>query len=289
VEVKSLPAWAGEDAASATRPRQYVFRDANGEMVVSYPHPSSPGRAITFRFWLANRVDPHISVSVTRSTEANEAGFIYTYAIQNGSSAATAIRFWSVVGPADQDSTVSHPVWRGTKSRLAAAPQALLPNVPAGAYLSWMGADTRIPPGAEVRNFTIRSMFAPGLTTSYSNGEGAIISEPGPGELPEVVVQQLIPLQRAPVWQMPAITIGPRFAPGTPPQAVIEAFRKDVADLIKESLLSSTSPYVQELQQVLANTGGDASTKVFLRKVTPATQLEKDLDAALRMSISPPR
>jgi hypothetical protein len=285
-EVRALPVWVGEDAAFLRRPPQYVFRDANGEIVVSYPNPSNPERMITFRFWLANRVDPHIGVSVT----GGDVGFTYTYTLQNGSGAAVAIRQWSVVGPANQDLTVSHPIWRGLNARVPVATQALVPGVAAGAYLLWMGGDTpHIQPGGEARDFTIRSTFAPGLTTAYVGGEGAVITEPGPGELPEVVVAQIIPLQRAPVSQKPMITIGPRFSPGTPAQAITDAFRIDVADLIKEGLLSAESPYVQELQRVLMSGRGDSSAQLLLRKETPLTAMEKDLDAALRISTAAPR
>ncbi len=84
-------------------------------------------------------------------------------------------------------------------------------------------------PEEEFADFRIRSSFSPGLTTAYARGDGYIEA---PGELPEEVVQRLIPLQRAPAWQKPVITIGPRFAPGTSPEAILRAFRADVADLI---------------------------------------------------------
>jgi hypothetical protein len=286
-EVEALPVWAGEDAAAATRPRQYVFRDVNDEIVVSYPDPFTPGHTETFRFWLANRVDPQITASVTRNAEGGDIVFTYTYILRNGSSAATAIWNWSVVGSANQDATVSHPVWRGIKSRKPEAPQALLPSVAAGTLHDWIGTDTPIRPGAEARDFAIRSKFAPGLTTAYAAGQGAIIVSPT--GLPEEVEKQFLPLETPPVWQKPTITIGPRFAPGTPLRAIIEAFRKDVADLVREGSLSVTSPYIQELQQVLTSAGGDATTRVLLRNVAPGTQLEKDLDAALKMSISSPQ
>lgn len=274
--------WAGEEAAS-TRPLQYVFRDLDNEIVVSYPHPE--GRIITFRFWLPNRVEPQIAASVARTESRSQTTFTYTYKLRNGSNAVTAIKRWSVVGPVSEDLTVEHPVWRSLKSRSSVAPQALVPQAGRGAYIAWRAANAPyLAPEEEMTDFKISSRFSPGLTTAYARGEG-LIEEPGPGELPEEVVQQLIPLQRAPVWQKPAITIGPRFAPGTSPEAILRAFSADVADLIQEGLLSAESPYVQELQQMFASVSDDIRDQVLGREETPSTPLERDLELALRLTV----
>ncbi len=275
--------WAGE-AAAATLPRQYVFRDRGDEIVVSYPEPGNPeGRLITFRFWLPNRVEPHVTASI-RKESGSQPVFIYTYSLRNGPSAVTAIRYWSVVGPVNEAGLeIEHPVWRSQKANVAAAPQALLPQAGKGAHLRWSAATAPLlAPGEEFANFRIRSSFSPGLTTAYARGEGYIEA---PGELPEVVVQRLIPLQRAPTWQKPFITIGPRFAPGTSPEAIVRTFSVDVADLVQEGLLSSDSPYVQELQHVFSGGNDDIKDQLPKRERAPATALETDLESALRLTV----
>jgi len=281
-EIRALPPWAGEEAAARSLPPHYVFRNANGQIVVSYTHPDNPGRRVTYRFWLPNRVDPHIGASVAKSEESGQSIFTYTYKLRNGASAASAIRQWSVVGPANQELTVGHPIWKGSNARVSAAPQALLPDAPVGAFAAWLAVGVpQLSAGTELGDFTLRSRFSPGLTTAYAIGEG-VLEEPE-GEFPEAVVQELIPLQRPQVWQKPVLTIGPRFAPGAPLPAILEGFRKDVASLLKQGLLSSESSYVQELQGVLGSTGSTV-TAVLGRKASPQSPIEKDLDSALRMS-----
>ena len=200
--VEALPVWAGEEAA-ATPPLQYVFRDRGDEIVVSYPDPGAgaKGRMVTFRFWLPNRVEPHVTASV-RKESGSQPAFVYTYSLRNGPGAATAIRNWSIVGPVNEpDLEIEHPVWRGRNARGAAAPQALLSQAGNGAYLSWMPvAAALLAPEEELADFKIRSSYSPGLTTAYALGEGIIEAS---DELPEEAIQRLIPLQRAPTWRKP--------------------------------------------------------------------------------------
>lgn len=156
-------------------------------------------------------------------------------------------------------------------------------NAGKGAYLSWRAADAPyLAPGEELADFRIRSTFSPGLTTAYALGEGLIES---PVELPEEAIQRIIPLQRAPTWRRPVITIGPRFAPGTSLEAIVRAFSVDVADLVQEGLLSSDSPYVQELQQVFSGGNDDIKDQLLKREPAPATALETDLESALRLAV----
>ena len=282
-EVRALPPWTGEEAAAKSLPPHYVFQDTNGQIVVSYPYPENAGYSITYRFWLPNRVDPHVAASVEKSEESGQSIFTYTYKLRNGAAATSRISQWSVVAPANQELTVGSPIWKGSNARVPVAPQALLPDVPLGAFVLWVAVDVpQLPPGNEIGDFTLRTQFSPGLTTAYASDDG-VLEEPGPGEFPEAVILELIPLQRPHVWQKPFVTIGPRFAPGTPSALILEAFRKDLASLIKQGLVSSESPYVQELQRVLGSTGS-AVAAVVGREASPQSPIEKDLDNALRMS-----
>ena len=78
--VELLPAWP-RSAGAKIIADQYVFRDPSGEIVVSYPDPSDPKRNVTFRFWLHNRVDPQILVSIKRRSDVK---FAYDYTLRNG-------------------------------------------------------------------------------------------------------------------------------------------------------------------------------------------------------------
>jgi hypothetical protein len=275
-EVTSLPSWHGEEAAARLVPPRYVFRDANGQIVVSYPVPEKPGHRVLYRFWLPNRVEPQVTSSIARNEESGGPLFVYTYKLKNAASAVSAIFNWSIVGPANQEITVTHPVWKGSNARVPAAPQALVPENPAGAYLSWLAVNTpQLAPGQELGGFTVRSKLLPGLTTGYAQTDG-YLREPE-GEFPEPVVKVLTRLQRAYVWEKPFLTVGPRFAPGTPLREIIAAFRKDVGSLIDGGLLQAHSPYVHEFM---------AGSVV---KAPPQSPIEKDLDSAFRMSAAAAR
>jgi hypothetical protein len=272
-ELSSLPLWPGEQAAERLSPPQYVFRDANGQIVVSCPSGEHPGHRILNRFWLPNRVEPQVAISIAKTEESGEPVFVYNYELKNGDNAVLAIALWSIVGPPHQQMTVSHPVWKGSNATVPVAPQGLLPDNPAGAYISWLPVNApQLAPGHELDGFTIHSKFLPGLTTGYAKDDG-VLREPGE-EFPEPVVQVLIRLQRAYVWQKPFLTVGPRFAPGTPRSEIVAAFRKDVASLIDQGLLSAKSPYVHEFMEATA------------MKAAPQSALEKDIDSAFRISIA---
>jgi hypothetical protein len=247
-ELSSLPPWHGEQAAAKLSPPQYVFRDANGEIVVSYASPEKPGQRVLYRFWLPNRVAPEVTAFIVRVEGLGKSGFIYNYKLRNARGAVSPIANWSIVGPANQEIAVGHPAWKGSNAKVPVAPQGLLPHEPAGAYLVWRAIDApQLSPGQELGDFTIESKFLPGLTTGYAEG-GGIIREPE-GEFPEPVVDVLTRLQRAYVWQKPFVTVGPRFAPGTPLPEIVAAFRKDIVSLIDEGLLSEKSPYIQKFME----------------------------------------
>ena len=182
-ELSSLPPWQGEQAAAKLSPPQYVFRDANGQIVVSCASEEHPGHRILYRFWLPNRVEPQVTASVTGNNE-----FVYSYKLRNAAGAVSTIADWSIVGPANQQITVAHPVWKGSNARVPVAPQGLLPKEPAGAYLFWAAISApQLAPGRELDDFTIRSKFLPGLTTGYAKDDG-ILREPGE-EFPKPVVE----------------------------------------------------------------------------------------------------
>jgi len=278
-EVRALPPWRGEEEAAKT-PGQYVFREPSGEIVVCYPDPGDPAVRRTFRFWLQNRVDPQIEASVSR---AEDGMYVYTYRLRNGPKAAVAMWNWSVVGPVNQEIKAEHSVWRGLYARDPAAPQAMLPSLPNGAYIAWVGVDSPLQPGVEATGFKITSAWAPGLTTAYGTGKANPIQ--APTGLTREVEDQIIPLERAPVMKKTAVTVGPRFAPGTPVSAVVAAFRSDIADLLRQGLLDPDSPFIRELQQVLTRAAAVPNRRVLgVIGNAPQSRLENDLLLALKMA-----
>jgi hypothetical protein len=288
VEVSSLPAWKGEEAAAKLSPPHYVFRDANGQMVVYWASPEKPGHRVLYRFWLPNRVEPAVSLAIARSEESGKPIFVYDYTLRNAASAVSAIAHWSIVGPAGEEMTVTHPAWKGSGAknagpRIAPAAQALLPGDPNGAFFGWYAVRApELSPGHELGHFMVRSRLLPGLTTAYAAADG-VLEEPD-GEFPDAVVQELIPLQRPYVWWKTFLTVGPRFAPGTPLPEIMAAFRKDMAGLAGEGLVSLDSAYIQEFMEALRGEGAP-----LLVKAPPQSPIEKDIERAFRMAVAAAR
>jgi len=285
-EIKATPLWPGEEAAKRLFPGRYVFRDKTGEIVVYWPDPSSPVRWVSYRFWLQNRVDPQIRVEIKRK---DDGVYKYRYAVRNGASAKSGIWTWDVVGPPNSEIEISHTTWPGTNAHVAAAPQVFLPDTPNGAFLSWLRNDAPpIEPGSEVSGFEIDCRFLPGFTTAYASGEGGLLHRP-PAEFSEEVEEQVIPLERAYVMRKPAVTFGPRFSPGSPMAAILTAYRKDVAALVKMGMLDETSGFVQELQQILERPTVPDRTRGIVVTRAPQSLLEKELNRALVLATQTPQ
>lgn len=283
VELRNLPAWPGSAAAAKTFANQYVFRDGNGEIVVSYPDPSDPARSATFRFWLQNRVDPRISISIKRSSDGE---FTYDYTLENGLAAKTGIWSWSVVGPPSTDLVISHPTWHGLNPfQAVAAPQPLLTSAGTGVYLSWNGASDPIAPGGKLFGFEIVSRLRPGLTTAYARGWEAPIHPPT--ELTEDVAEQITPLERAPVMDKVALAIGPRFAADLNNRDILSVYQADIRDLANNGFLNGKSPFIQELQQLLTRAIASYPGPIETPKEAPQTPIEKELMVALKPALRP--
>jgi hypothetical protein len=282
-EVAALPEWPTDGKISAKLKMHFVFRDdRTGEIVVSYIEPSDQSRRTTFRYSLANRVDPHATVDIGKNSEKL---YTFRYRLLNGPNAKTPIILWNIVGPiSDEQLTISHPTWHGINGATTpVAPQALLKGEGLGAFLMWGGPSKSIPPGAEVAGFEILSSFRPGLTTAYAIGEGHIVS---PGEVPEEAVQQLIPLERPAVNWKPFLTIGPRFGPGITQRQIVQKYQIEISDLMTRRVLDS-SPYLVEVRAALSKSVLSGLLEGWPITAAPQSSFEKSLAKALDFSLSP--
>jgi hypothetical protein len=282
VEVQALPEWPIRGIVPGKPEKQFVFRDDRAsEIVVSYPEPSDPGRATTFRFRLANRVDPQIAVELGRNSENL---YSYRYRLANSPNAKTPIIMWNIVAPAaGPQLTMSHPTWRGINGAASrVAPQALLKDEELGVFLMWSGAEKSIAPGAEVKDFEILTSARPGLTTAYAVGEGGIVS---PGEVPEEVVQQLIPLEKPSVMWKPFLAVGPRFGPDVPQNQIVRRYQVEITDLMSRGVLDPSSPYLIELRMALSKSAVSGRPEGFPIAAAPRSPFEKSLAKALDLSL----
>ena len=251
--------------------------------MVSYPDPSDPARTVTLRFWLQNRVDPRIVVTLKRNPDEK---YVYDYTMGNGPDAKTAIWKWSLVGPPSKELTVSHPVWRGVNAyQSVEAPQALFKSVGKGSYLAWMDARATAPikPGQQLSGFEITSALSPGLATAYVSGweQPITVSE----DAPEAVDQQIMLLERAPVMNKVAATIGPRFSPDAKQSDIVRAYQRDIEDLKTDGLLDGNSRFLEELGTELAKAETSDQYMIVAPKDPPGTSLEREILEALQLAL----
>ena len=242
-EVAALPAWPADGKIPPSLENKHIFHDLEtGEIVVSYPTPNDPGHRTTFRFWLANRVDPAVSVEIA---VPGPNLYSYTYAVRNGSRAQTPIRSWSIIGPSDDPQLqILHPEWRISNGRNPVARQALVPGVANGARLSWSNWTDSLMIGGVARGFQLISTFRPGLTTAYAGGDGLLKV---PADLTDEVDQELPIFEQISVWNRPALAIGPRFPPSMARGEIASHFRDELQAVIRAGTLDGRSPYLRAL------------------------------------------
>jgi hypothetical protein len=284
-EVRKLPVWPGSAEAARRVQGAFVFRDGTGEIVVSYPDPANPEVNVTFRFRLQYRVDPRISVMLSRMSDGR---FSYRYTLANGPGAKTSIWAWRIVAPPLALTTVAHPVWQGSNFfQMVNAPQLLLRHADRGANLAWTDAKAAEPiePGRSLDEFEVVSPLRPGLVTAYVSGREEPITVPE--NTPDAVDKEIMVLEKPGVVDRAAITVGPRFPPELGPGEVLSAFRQDIEDLVGQGLLDNGSALTKEVERAAA--AAQTSSDVSVPNPTPARArpIEREILDAVRMSLSP--
>lgn len=284
--VERLPPWRGEKAAAET-PGTHVYRDVStGEIVVSYPkgletgERVSPEHRTTFRFHLSNRVDPEISVDVSRTPEGL---YRYIYSVVNRPSSETAILTWALASPGhDTKLSMSHRTWKPSgPPRTVATPSGLI-DIPTSSFLRWHGWTTPLNPGQQEVDFQLISSYKPGFTTAFLDGPGGVYS---PSDMPESVSDQLVVLQRPDVMSRTASIIGPRFAPEESRVTIASRFKADVERLCERGTLDPKSGYVKNLLACLAEIVSPGVAACDFRD-KPTSALEKAAARAFELSLS---
>ncbi|HEX4138399.1 MAG TPA: hypothetical protein VHY84_27560 [Bryobacteraceae bacterium] len=283
-QVRSLPIWPGAGAAIRQFPDNFVFRETTGQIVLLYPDPSDPAHRIESRFWLENRVDPHIRASITRTAEGT---YLYRYTVENGRDAKTAIWKWSVVGPPSKDTSVSHSIWQGVNAYQSnSAPQALLSSAGPGSYLGWMDSLAKAPiePGHTQAGFEITSQLRPGITTAYVSGrEDPIrVSE----DVPESLERQITELQRPEILNKLSVTIGPRFDASMNRADIVQAFENDIRDLEQRGILARDSGFLTQFVRVLEKARASEENSVVTIEAAATTELEEEIRVAAQLALT---
>jgi hypothetical protein len=238
--------------------QQYVFVTASRDaLLIRLPTkgaeaaPSAP-----IRIDLHNQMRPSVSVKIAPAAE--RPGFIYTYTVQNASSAVDSIGMWELIVPPGVHDQIKmefaggRSAWVGGAMGDALGRQAELAGAPAGAFGLWFSQSpgARVRPGGASAGFTTQSPLAPGFTTAYfGSGDWVNIDQSFP---PEVFRQ--LQFYNDPVWGKPHIlTIGPMFLDGTPLSAVAENFISGLLRLLAVGRIREdawVNEVLQALQQV---------------------------------------
>jgi hypothetical protein len=283
-EVRSLPVWPGAAAAIRQFPDDFVFRETTGQIVLWYPDPSDATHRIESRFWLENRVDPHIRASITRTVEGM---YLYRYTVENGLNAKTAIWMWSVVAPTSKETSVSHSLWQGDNAYQSnGAPKGLLSSAGPGSYLGWMDSLAKAPiePGHTLAGFEIASQLRPGITTAYVSGrEDPIRVEE---DAPDSLVRQITQLERPEILTKLSVTIGPRFDASMKRADIVQAFENDIRDLEQRGMLERDSGFLTQFVRVLEKARASDENSVVTIEAAATTELEEEIRVAAQLALT---
>jgi hypothetical protein len=280
--VRILPVWPGSAEAARHVQGAFVFRDPTDGIVVSYPDPSNPEANVTFRFHLRNRVDPRISVMLSRMPDGK---FSYRYTLSNGPLAKTAVTAWRLVATPSPMTTVGHPVWQGFNFfQMVNSPQILLKHAGKGASLAWTDGRSAEPigPGQNLDMFEVVSPLRPGLVTAYVSGLEKPITVPA--NLPDAIEKTIMVLEKPGVIDRAIVTLGPRFALDVGRNAVVTAYQQDIDDLVTEGLVDHDSALATKLEQVIIAAPGSAAPAPQISTVKP---IEREILDGIKMSLSP--
>lgn len=304
---QSIPSGRGKILAQSLErllaPRthlKYVCKDdSEGGYIVRYPRGLgtdfvSDSEFVEFRFELPNLGHPEIEFDVM--SIPTDGIFIYSYQVSNGTDAKRAIRSWSFVADAgDQSIRLENPLgWNNNypADNSPVAPQAalfedlmgpeLMRRVPLGKIARWTRQRNEIEPGETRGGFTTISSLSPGWTTAYVS---AGLLTPLPvlfGEIPEPVQEEMLFLQRWENRQSAIPIIGPTFGSDIGREQIARNWQVGIRTMITHGWLSARSPYVAELLQFL----GDAPEKELNSRIVsePMSELEALLDRIIRMA-----
>jgi len=136
-------------------------------------------------------------------------------------------------------------------------------------------------PGTELSGFQIWSSNLPGLTTAYfSSGVWPEFSE----EWPDSVFQQLSYRNNPAYADKWAITMGPRFAPGTPVSQIALDYQLGIRQLMKDGRVDPNSTFLHAvlggLEMIASGLGARSPIKT-----KPITPWENELRSAIQISI----
>ena len=297
VGISPVPLWPPNGLIPPELAEWYVFYDPNTEEIV-IAYPGNLGKADFEKdhgSLVIHRMGTNRGARPTMESEVTPAGggkFRYTYRLSNAPSAKKSIASFDLVSPGEPDGAlIAPPTWRGAsmRSRVEAVGAALGTAGATGVLLSWyfMDEQAQVGRGMSLDGFAVSSIYGPGISVAYVTGG---VHESPPGGLPDVVDEQLQrPLSKAFNTQS-VLTIGPKFAPGTPRSRIAQDYYFGILRMVDTGLLERQSPFVagilEKLQQYFNQNAEAFARAPFQIAQKPQNQLEQSLLRALTLAVN---
>ncbi len=290
LDTPPVPIWPGGSEVPS-HDGHYVFltKDRHTLVVLAPEDPDSgikgPKKIVRVPLW--NDLKGSVTVALTE-----KAGLLtYHYSVANGTGASDEIGKWTLnVPPNDPSLRVVNPGsggsrwWSGSRAFVTIAKQEIFPEFPLGRYLAWFYRDDHaISPGKTLDGFGLESSFLPGLTTAwFSSGKLVELDQSWPQE----IFRDLDRFYEDRRWREPCTgTIAPMFAPDTPEEVIVRQFRYGLQQMAEAGFLSPSAPFVKEALAVLESWNRSQSAEPRVIRARPETGIEKEVAAALGMTL----
>ncbi len=297
--VSLVPAYPPDGNIPPQYSNQFVFADTKtGDLVLSFPEnlgmpdfAQNPGRRITVKLELGTHVLPAISV---RTWKDDPGKYVYEYNLENRPGARQAIMNCYLPLPSPESvRDIQQPSgWGNSSFNLGLASS----NIGEMSGIGWFsrGEAHAVRPGSQLHAFRVTSVNRPGFVTVYVRGNAHVLAVPG--ELPDEVSKQLLPLRRLENDSQPLLTIGPRFRPDTNKIVIAGEFFAGISRLIGHHQLDAEAAFVKEALSVLktyleaAQQQGNTPAEQFIGpplqfSQKPSPGLETEIYEALKLSL----
>lgn len=295
-KIELPPTWPADGKVPERLKNQYVFLSPQQDtlivrMPVDEDNPDGPRRVV--RIALHNQLHPSVRATISSPQAAL---YQYNYTLSNSLNAKDRIGTWALVVPLEDEAfdmshpdTPQHKGWSGkVRATTVNAPRVGLPGWPLECYARWFRNETSklATPGNSVSGFEMSSSNKPGLTTAFFASDVPPRFELMKGS-PVTIHEQMEFYNKDPAWRdHPRVTVGPRFPASTPAIEIVRDFQAGIERLVTDKRLEAGSPFIKELLKWLSEASREDSPRPFKITTPPTTDFEKEIKAALELSLA---
>lgn len=288
-----VPLWTDSVGRNSLEQRRVFIKPDLHSLVVIGEGGVQGNRIAPAEWRLFNDMSPTFRVAI-ESPRSGSGRFRYVYSVANAATAKDSIRTIQVDIPSFAPGTEAY---YSTDGRKPAVPRAMVGTAETarqselqpskgGKNVVWAaiaGPDVSgIPPGKAGAGFYLESSLMPGFTTA------AVYSSPKepPPEADSAVIAEADSIDVGDYFYVSALTFGPMFMPGAVPEDVLANYRLGVARLSRCSGISHNAEFLEEVSQILNETGIETrlAAKLGQMRTAPRFPVEKELLDCLRIA-----